>query len=410
MRILYICKSLPHRFQGGIQSHVWQLSEWMTKLGHEVHILTAGSMRSGEKRILVENTIGQNEETAFGKRYIIEIPYIPGRKLPFVSIWAEELAFNMSAEAWLSRHHREYDVVHLQGRSGFLFAGKQHDTPVITTIHGLVSNENTKAGLNGVEKSWVVRQHEKWASYFERKTMQESDRVIAVSHALLNLMTAAEPQVEGRVAVIPNGVDIPEIPDNVEIDEKMLLFVGRLDPIKGLFPLVEAMRYVDNDVHLVVVGDGPARAEMEQRVQKASLESRIKFVGAQSATEVTQWLHKAFALILPSYFESMPVTLLEANACGKPVLASEVGGIPSIVNNGKNGWLFSPGKPEQMAVAINRLFANPDIACDMGNFGRKLMREKFSWEKIAHQTETVYKEAIYEKRVAKLPSLSEVFC
>ncbi|MEZ4932850.1 MAG: glycosyltransferase [Saprospiraceae bacterium] len=109
MKILYVCKSLPHNFQGGIQTHVWKLSEWMVLLGHEVSILTAGSLAKGERK------------SVMGGRTIIELPYFPGRRLPFWSEAAEELSFNVAARLWLLKNQSSYDIIHLQGRSGNLF-------------------------------------------------------------------------------------------------------------------------------------------------------------------------------------------------------------------------------------------------------------------------------------------------
>lgn len=384
MNLLYVCKSLPHRFQGGIQSHVWKLSEWMIRRGHNITILTAGSLRRGERRYELEG------------RQVVELPYLPGRKLPFVSLWGEEWAFNRAADKWLLRYAADFDIVHAQGRSGFLFAGKQGETPLITTIHGLVSVENAQSGRTGAASNWATRQHEIWATMFEKNAMHNSNHIIAVSEPLLEHMKNLVPTIENKTAIIPNGIDIPQNTENTEgsiEDAKQLLFVGRLDPIKGIFPLIEAMKRVNSDVHLVMVGEGPSRGELEKRIAENGLQHRVALVGAQSAAQVQGWMSASLALVLPSFYESLPMVIMEANSCGKPVIASDTGGIPTLVQHGKNGWLVPVNQPSILARAIDELFDNPKRARLMGETGRQIMHDNFSWAHVAHLTDEIYQTA-----------------
>jgi glycosyltransferase involved in cell wall biosynthesis len=385
MKLLYVCKSLPHRFQGGIQSHIWKLSEWMIRKGHDVTILSGGGFFRNETRY---------EQAG---RTIVEIPYLPGRHLPFLSVFMEEWGFNIAAERWLKQHATAYDLIHAQGRSGFLFAGKQGNTPLVTTIHGLVSVENAQSGRADTGSSWAIRQHQKWATHFERRSMQFSDRLIAVSSPLLDHMTHLVPKAGERTSVIPNGIDVPNsiysetLP--TEGGEKApynLLFVGRLDPIKGIFPLVEAMKQVRQNVYLTIVGDGPSRAELTQRIRQLNLSTRITLVGAQSATQVQDWMLRSMALVLPSFYESLPMVLMEANSCGKPVIASNTGGIPTLIKHGQNGFLVPVNQPNILACVIDDLVANPQRAQKMGDNGRRMMLENFSWARVSDATEGVY--------------------
>ena len=384
MKILIVCKSLPHRITGGIQTHTWKLSEWLLHLGHEVSILSAGSFLGGTKRYFLEGC------------QIIEIPYLPGRKLPLVSTFAEELAFNVAAARWLRVQASKFDVVHLQGRSGCMYAGAQLSTPVVTTFHGLVSVENTRIGVKRRFSlgRWL---HEYWATFFERRAMQHSDANIGVSQEMGEKIRLLSPNGRGKVVVVPNGVDTPPLPESSETDPNLLLFVGRIERIKGIYPLVEAMQQVPAHIHLIMIGEGAERAGLERQIVAAGLQERIKMIGAQPSKVVFEYLHRATALVLPSFYETLSIVLLEANACGKPIVASDLPGMREVIQHQVNGLLVPPGEPETLAKGIAEIFADPSAAARMGEAGWMITRERYSWQKIALQTERLYGNLLAQK-------------
>lgn len=389
MRILYVCKSLPHRYQGGIQTHTSKLATHLAERGQEIDILTAGSFRSGETRYPLNGCT------------VIEVPYFPMRRLPFLKTFLEELSFNLSAWLWLKKNQSKYDIVHLQGRSGFLFPKKQNKTTVFTTFHGLVALENrfSKQIMNLDKKI-----HQRFAAFFEKNAFQNSDAIIAVSHEMkeeLNHLGVQRKQ--NHQYILPNGVSISASHSTNSAYKKKpnnrLIFVGRLDRIKGIFNLVEAMKQVDKNVQLIMVGDGNDRAQLENRIHTEGLADRIKLVGSQSNDKVLAWIQSGFALVLPSFHETQGIVLLEANACGKPVVAANVGGVPEVVTHEVNGLLFNPNDIQQMAESINRLYQSPKLAQELGEKGRQIVTEKFNWSKIAADTEGVYQEVLENKKI-----------
>lgn len=407
MRILYVCKSLPHSFQGGIQTHVWKLSEYMIRLGHDVTILTAGSWRKGENQYDLDG------------RHIIEIPYLPMRRQPVLSLFLEEMSFNIAAKKWLLQHVASrttnsdsgYDIVHLQGRSGSGFPSEFSPLPIITTFHGLLSIENKKAGKTGIQKYL----HEEWASVFEKNALKNSDAIIAVSKEMQRQLIAIQSMEASKVTVLPNGVDIQK---DVQIEQKSsgslktLLFVGRLDRIKGVHNLLESMKTVSSDIRLVIIGDGPERRNIENIANvmiedNTELVGRIEILGAMANDKVMEKVKQCDALILPSFHETQGIVLMEANACGKPVIASFIEGVKEVVTHGYNGLLCNPYNPEQISDAINRLFSNPDLMIEMGKNGRELVAQKFDWTIIARQTERLYARTIQAFNAEKEPMIEE---
>ncbi len=382
MKILFVCKSLPPAVSGGIQTHTWKLTEWLVKMGHEVSILTAGSWKKGTQQFEREG------------RNIIELAYLPGRKSPIMPLFAEELAFNITATQWLKRNQKDYDIVHIQGRSGFGISSHRGKTPMIATFHGLVSVENERSGRNQNFRfgTWL---HEKWATFFEQKTMLRADMCIAVSREMLHAMEENIANIGNKTAILPNGVDTDDAmmsaPRKVS---NTLLFVGRLDPIKGVFPLVEAMKLTRPEMHLVMIGDGPSRVALEQSIAEAGLQSRITLLGALPSEQVFAHIKASFALVLPSFHETQGIVLLEANACKVPVVASDIPGIREVVRQGETGWMSPVGNAALMAASINRLFDDPDEAFCMGEAGYHHVKDKFAWEKIAIETERLYGQVL----------------
>lgn len=380
MKILYVCKSLPHSYQGGIQTHVWKLSEWVVKLGHDVSILTAGSWTKGERRY------------EMGGREIIELPYLPGRRLPALSTAAEEMSFNLAAKKWLLENQTNFDIIHLQGRSGNLFLKNkaQLKVPVVNTLHGLVEIEQNRT--NGSKVDTVdARLHRTLAGNMENVALKNADALIAVSNEMMEELFARMPETLCKTTRIYNGVDVPPTLRLGDTDPNLLLFVGRLTPIKGVFELVEAMRLIPEPIRLVMIGDGEAKHELIERIQQYGLENRIRLLGGLSMELVEKWLHRCHALVLPSYHETQGIVLMEANACGKPVIANGVGGVPEVVQNGENGLLMPSNKPEYIAGMVEYLFKHKDRAVKMGLNGRQMVQEKFAWSGIADQTIALYR-------------------
>lgn len=378
MKILFVCKTLPHAFKGGIQTHVWKLSEWLLKFGHEVSILTAGSHKNGLRTV------------DMGGRKIIELPYFPGRKLPLVGTFAEEFSFNISAKNWLLKHQVQFDIIHLQGRSGSLFLSskKQIKTPVVNTLHGLISIEQDKA--IGNTENFDQKIHRIAATQMENMALRNADALIAVSDEMRSEIEARQLGLGTKTQRIYNGIDVPDALPATPADPKLLLFVGRLTALKGVFPLVEAMKTVRKDIRLVMVGEGEARPALEKIIAENMLQDRIQLTGSLDSIGVNAWLERCSALILPSYHETQGIVLMEANALGKPVIATAVGGVPEVVVHRKNGLLLGNHDIKTLAWGINYMFANPFFAAQWGQWGRFYMQEKFSWENITRQTESVY--------------------
>lgn len=204
--------------------------------------------------------------------------------------------------------------------------------------------------------------------YIQRKligwALRNCDQVLSVSEALKGEIVNRLNVPPHRVTVIPNGIEeerfYPQERDKMREklglnkDRQIALCVARLDPIKGVDVLVRAFAQLEDTAkQLVVVGDGTEMRYLTQLVEELGLSDRVLLVGSKPYTEIPQWMNAADLLVLPSITEGWPNTLMEAFSCGKPVVASCVGGVPEIINSPALGIMAAPGDVDDLARAVD---------------------------------------------------------
>jgi glycosyltransferase involved in cell wall biosynthesis len=189
---------------------------------------------------------------------------------------------------------------------------------------------------------------------------------------------------------VPNGIDLNEWSCG-PADGGYLLYVGRISPEKGVDTLVRAS--VRSPLPLRIVGDGPDRPRLEALAAK--LGAAVHFEGQKDAPAVRALLHGAAALLVPSVCnENAPITIVEAMASGKAVVASNIGGIPEMVQDGETGLLVTPGDVESLRHAIATVVANAAGREQMGRAGRERAEREFSLEHHVERIFRVYEDAL----------------
>jgi glycosyltransferase involved in cell wall biosynthesis len=180
-----------------------------------------------------------------------------------------------------------------------------------------------------------------------------------------------------RTIVIPNAVDARIEPRTRRADGlPQLVAVGRLKPPKDFVTLVRAVAALPREsCELVVVGDGPDRPLIEAELDRLALDGRVRLAGERG--DVPDLLSRADVFVLSSTSEGMPISVLEAMAAGLPVVASRVGGVPELVADGETGVLVPPGDSDQLALALGRLLADPELRQRLGDAGLVRVRDRF---------------------------------
>lgn len=184
-----------------------------------------------------------------------------------------------------------------------------------------------------------------------------------------------------KIFVKPNFLADP--PEPSYTNGGYAVFIGRLSKEKGVYTLIEALRIIDTtssgQLVLKIVGDGPLRNELEEKVRMQGIDRYVEFVGRKSSDDCIKLLNCARFLVLPSLcYEGLPMTIGEAFACGKPVVASNLGSLAELVEDGKTGLLFEPGNLQDLANKMKWMIEHEDACIEMGKNARKVFEEKYT--------------------------------
>ncbi len=228
-----------------------------------------------------------------------------------------------------------------------------------------------------------------------RYTFSKCDDIIANGSWLLDLVKKAG--IKRTIGHnIPNGVDKHLFHHTTAKKiRNSLLFVGHLSENKGVTDLLEAFRLISTDIpgtELHIYGTGPMRAAVQEFASRNRL--RIFTHGIVSHEKVARIMNRYQIFVLPSIAEGTPNVVLEAMACGLPVVATRVGGIPDLIENGRNGILVEPEKPIEIANAVLRLLRNRTYAAKLAREARFTVESGHSWEKCALRVANVYRHVL----------------
>ncbi len=258
------------------------------------------------------------------------------------------------------------------------------------------------------------------SSFCEETAIEAADVVIAVSNAMREDVLACYPSLDpDRVVVVLNGIDTGEFrPDpgtaalqrhGVDPGRPSVVFVGRVTRQKGLSHLLDAGHAIDPDALLVLCAGAPDTPEIAAEVagkieQLRAVRDVVLIEEMIPRHELIQLLTHAAVFVCPSVYEPLGIVNLEAMACEAPVVASAVGGIPEVVEDGVTGVLvpYDPTAGDEvfadgLARGVNGLLADPGRARELGKAGRARAVERFSWATIAEQTLAIYRRAIADR-------------
>lgn len=184
-----------------------------------------------------------------------------------------------------------------------------------------------------------------------------------------------------KIVVIPNWVDVNMFrrEGNVIKERGRIVYVGRLEPQKNVLALVDAVKDIPN-VKLYIIGDGSLRKIIEKKIEIEGIKN-VVLMGVIPNERLPRELNKSEIFVLPSFWEGHPKVLIEAMACGLPVIGADVEGIRELIQHGYNGWLCKPNS-ESIREAILTLLYNPELRRKLGENARKFVVENFSFESV----------------------------
>ena len=394
MRVSLLTREYPPSIYGGAGVHVAQLVPQLAKLV-DVDVQCMGEPRQGA--------------TAHAENF-------PAGANAALRVLGADLSMVNSVPADVDLVHSHTWYANMAGHLAGLFL----DVPHVVSAHSLEPDRPWKAEQLG--GGYRI------SSWIERTAYEAADAVIAVSEGMKGSILAAYPELDpDKIHVVLNGIDPEEFkPDDgtdvcqrigMDTSRPSVVFVGRITRQKGLVHLVRAARDLDPQTQLILLAGAPDTPEIAEEFNLAFDELKTQRGGGVvwiqemlPRNEVRQVMSNATVFACPSVYEPLGIVNLEAMATETAVVASAVGGIPEVVQDGTTGYLvdydparagdadYIAGFEQSFAQRINELTRDPERAAQFGRAGRQRCIEQFSWEKIARQTVEVYQAALQRHR------------
>jgi glycosyltransferase involved in cell wall biosynthesis len=347
-----------------VQNLAWKFVEW----GHKVTVVTRGGLAL--------------DQSYMNSLRILRVPHLP--VYPFHvhihGLFMSKLIRQLEPELDILHAHSPYIPPIVTG------------LPLLTTIHTLELLEAAH-----YRATWPLRLSyhvsARVFSSLERELFENSDALTAVSaHVFRDLREFYGIKREG--VVIGNGVDetaFAPLSDRKEMN--YALYVGRIDYRKGLFDLMKCAKRVCEerpDMSFVLAGSGPLTGLLSKEAGRLGVEKKVSLLGYVSKTRLVRLYQNASVFILPSYYEGLPTVMLEAMACGVPVVATSIAGHTDVISNGLNGFLVPVSDSEQMAKCILALMADHKLRGKMGRAARQTIEEKYTWNRVSEAVMECY--------------------
>lgn len=371
-------------YVGGIENHVANLATQLSKMGHDIEIFTSNDPKGPSEEEFSRNILIHR---LFQVSNTLNNPILPFLPLKILS-------------------RSDFDIIHAHdhyffGSNVAVIFRCFHRIPFVITIH---TTSIQFGGIGDLIKPFYEKT-------LGKKVLQKSDKTIVLTNSLKKVFSFL---LENRkIVVIPNGVDAVKFNPKIKgttFREKYrlpdsdfnLLFVGRLVKRKGIQYLLKALPYVLKEipsVKLTIVGSGPVRADLEELARREKLTNNVVFTGPISDAILPEAYGACDIFVLPSISgDAFPITLLEAMATGKPVIATPVGGIPEILENGRLGNLTEPKDPISLAKNIVELLNNKELRRKWGDKCREVVVKNYDWTAISQKTYLLYMAAAFEMR------------
>jgi glycosyltransferase involved in cell wall biosynthesis len=369
MKVLQIYKDYYPPVMGGIENHLNLLSHGLKKRGLEVEVLVSNTRASLER---------------------VQVNGVPVTKVPELGRLASA-PVNVSFPFWLKRLGKDSDILHFHfpnptGELSYLLAGLNRK--VVVTYHSDIVRQ---ARLGKLYQPFLIRFLEK-----AKVIIATSPHYVATSKIL--------GRFERKCKVIPLGIDLarfkPQEEGTVHVEAirsrygpRIVLFVGKLRYYKGLHVLLEAMKRVEGT--LLLIGSGPLERSLRRQVAAAGLNDKIVFLGERLDGDVVHHFQACDIFVLPAVLrsEAFGTVLLEAMACAKPVVSTELGTGTSFVNQDREtGLVVQASDPTALAEALTYLLDRPDLRRRYGNAGRERVEEYFSRENMIDRIIETYED------------------
>jgi len=386
---------LGGRETGGMNVYVRETATELARLGYAVDVFTRDD---GAQNGIVCPSAGVR---------VIALEAGPRTPLEKEEIAEHLPGFLNAVRAFREREGVRYSAVHSHyWMSGWVGRHLQRlwDVPHVTMFHTL-GEVKRRARMEEQESARRIEA--------ERLVAATADRIVVASAHERDLLVRLYNAPERRIRVIPCGVNLERFHPidraaaraslGLPVDRQIALFVGRLEPLKGIEILIDAIGELeDSRPELVIVGGderaAPYQARLREQALALGIGDRTHFVGAVPQDSLAAYYSAADVCVVPSFYESFGLVALEAMACGTPVVASRVGGLVGTVRDGESGYLIPWRCPQPFSDKIDLLLTNDELRRALGAAAQE-RAQRFRWSAVAAELSALYTEAIEQRAV-----------
>ncbi|MEB3343652.1 glycosyltransferase family 4 protein [Okeania sp.] len=390
MKILVLSWEFPPRIIGGIARHVAELYPELVKLGNEVHLIT---IKSGE---------AASYEIVNGIK-VYRVSVAPSQNFFH---WVANMNEAMGSYGGkLITEEKDFDIIHAHDwlvADAAIALKHIFKLPLIATVH---ATENGRH--NGIHNHTQQYVHEK-----EKELVYNAWRVIVCSNYMRGHVTRTLDIPLDKIDVIYNGIYAEKKPSRDEFDavnfrryfatdeEKIVYYLGRMTPEKGLSVLVHAgptvIKKMGGKIKFIIIGGGKTDYWKEE-IRNLGIAEKFHFTGFMSDENLDKFQAIADCAVFPSLYEPFGIVALESFAARVPVVVSDTGGLPEVVENGRTGIVTKVGNPNSLASGIIKVLTDQCFAQNLVKNAYQELEEKFSWSRIARETDGVYRRVVAER-------------
>jgi len=406
MNIVFLTREYPPELHGGIGTYTYVMAQALASAGHNVHVIAWTSE-------LPRTTSDGVVQVHWIRPHLVKV--LCQRPLR----WLHLYDYFRATGDWIGWAFAAYQqVAEINGETGVdiveapdnaaggYICSFLRDIPLVVKLHSPRTITYEETGHKLVKDDWLGLRFEKW-------TAHRAALIASPSQALADLLTRRWNLNRRKIRVIPYGIDSERFTPSATISDSQsmrVLYTGSLGHSKGTRVLLDAFASVLRSVpqaELVLVGhmrgdldiEEPTYADYVLKRWGQGVASRVQFAGRVPREALVPEYRAAALTVVPSVgFENFPNTCLEAMACARPVVGSNSGGIPEMIEDGVTGLIVPAGDANALAEAIIELLQDPARAESMGRAGRERVERLYAQSKIVEETISAYQEAISRKR------------
>ncbi len=398
-------------FSGGQGIYVKHLSLALTKLGHQVDVISGPPYPDLHEDINLIKIPSLNlfelEDNlrlrSFRSSFLFNLADFREWLGVLSGSFPEPYAFGKRVNIYLDKTSTDYDLIHDNQSLCYELINIQKEIPLVTTIHHPITRDRRlalEAAATWKERLSINR----WHSFLrmQKKVAPQLNRIVCPSNQSKADVIEELKVNEENVDVVLNGIDLDSFNRDERVEKKpyRIITTASADvPLKGLKFLIEAMTEIIEEIpeaHLMVLGRAKKEGDIAKQISRLNLEEKISFRSGLSQSEVVSLYASSHICVIPSLYEGFGFGAGEAMACGLPLISTQSGGLKEVI--GQDAVIIEARSSKAIVKAVKDLFTNKEKQLALSRAGRKRMENEFNWMKAAEAYEEIYSKTIKEFR------------